>query len=57
MPSLYKRAGEELRMLGKTKQSITMYKKAFLIYKSNDDHHGQAISVSFFFWDQATNCL
>jgi hypothetical protein len=47
MPSIYKRAGEELRMLGKTKQSITMFKRAFLVYKSKDDYHGQAHAVSY----------
>jgi hypothetical protein len=46
MSSMYKRAGEELRMLGKTKQSITMFKKAFMLHKSKDDYHGQAHSVS-----------
>lgn len=49
MPSLYKRVGDELRMLGKTKQSITMFKKAFLIHKEKDDYHGQAHSVSILF--------
>jgi hypothetical protein len=46
MSSIYKRAGDELRMLGKTKQSITMFKKAFLLHKSKDDYLGQAHSVS-----------
>ena len=47
MSSLYKRVGNELRMLGKTNQSISMFKKAFLLHKSQDDYHGQAHSVSF----------
>eukprot|EP00026_Physarum_polycephalum_P000737 Phypoly_transcript_00738.p1 GENE.Phypoly_transcript_00738~~Phypoly_transcript_00738.p1 ORF type:complete len:1375 (-),score=209.00 Phypoly_transcript_00738:22-3720(-) len=46
MAPMYKRAGDELRMLGKTKQSINMFKKAFLLHKSQEDYLGQAHSLN-----------
>lgn len=46
LPAFYKKAGEELLMLGKTKQSIVMNKRAFVIYKARGDYSGQVHSVS-----------